>query len=67
MNTVLETLRQAAAEVSEPTVPLRLRDMEIDEIRSFVGAKKQRRWTWSGFYRQRRQVVASVTIGLWPF
>jgi IS1 family transposase/transposase-like protein len=58
--TVLKTLRQAAEEVSEPAVPRRVRDLEVDEFWPFVGDKKQRRWTWYGFDRQRRKVIASV-------
>ena len=59
-NRVLKTLRQAAAEVSEPIAPRRVRDMEIDEFWSFVGTKKQERWTWYRFDRKRRKVVAFV-------
>jgi insertion element IS1 protein InsB len=53
-------LRQAAEEVSEPAVQCRVRDLEVDEFRSFVGDKEQRRWTWYGFDRQRRMVITSV-------
>jgi insertion element IS1 protein InsB len=60
LNTVLKTLRHASTAVSDPVVPSRVKDLEIDEFWSFVGAKKQQRWTWSGFDRQRRKVVASV-------
>jgi IS1 family transposase/transposase-like protein len=60
LNTALKTLRQAAEEVSEPTVPRRVHDLEVDEFWSFVGAKGRRRWTWYGFDRQRRKVIASV-------
>ena len=60
LNTILKTLRQASIEVRDPEVPSRVLDLEIDEFWSFVGAKKQQRWTWYGFDRQRRKVVASV-------
>lgn len=59
-NTVLKTLRQAVTEVTEPVVPRRIRDLEIDEFWSFVGDKRRQRWTWYGFDRQRRKVVAFV-------
>src|SRR5215213_5058349 len=59
-NTVIKTLRQAAAKVGEPEVPHRVLDLEIDEFWSFVGAKKQQRWTWYGFDRERRNVIAFV-------
>lgn len=59
-HTVLKTLRQAAAAVSEPAPPRRVRDLELDEYWSFVGTKKRQRWTCYGFDRQRRQVAAFV-------
>jgi insertion element IS1 protein InsB len=34
--------------------------LELDEFWSFVRNKKQQRWTWYGFDRERRQVVAFV-------
>lgn len=58
--TVLKTLRAAAAQVTEPIVPKRVRSLELDECWSFVCSKKQQRWTWYGFDRQRRKVVAFV-------
>jgi IS1 family transposase len=36
------------------------RSYAIDEFWSFVRTKKQQRWTWYGFDRQRRKVIASV-------
>jgi insertion element IS1 protein InsB len=57
---VLKTLRAAAEQVSAPSVPKRVRALELDEFRSFVGNKQQQRWTWYGFDRQRRKVVAFV-------
>jgi hypothetical protein len=39
--TVLKVLRQATATVSEPIVPPRIKDLEVDEQWSFVGSKKQ--------------------------
>ena len=57
---VLRTLREAAGQISEPSAPKRVRALEIDEFWSFVRTKKQQRWTWYGFDRQRRKVVAFV-------
>jgi IS1 family transposase len=37
-----------------------VRDLEIDEFWSFVGSKQRPRWTWYGFDRQRKRVVAYV-------
>ena len=59
-NTVLKTLRTAATHASEPKVPRRIRDLELDEFWSFVGAKRRQRWTWYGFDRQRKRIVAFV-------
>ena len=38
----------------------RVRDLEMVEFWSFVGAKRRQRWTWYGYDRQRRKVVAFV-------
>lgn len=35
-------------------------DIEIDEMHTFVGNKKQRRWIWIVLHRQTRQVLAFV-------
>jgi insertion element IS1 protein InsB len=59
-NTVLKILRSAAASIPESPVPARIRDIEIDEFWSFIGSKKRPRWTWYGFDRQRKRVVAYV-------
>jgi hypothetical protein len=44
-NTILKTLREAATGVDEPAYPRRVRDMEMDEFWSFIGAKRRQRWT----------------------
>jgi insertion element IS1 protein InsB len=59
-NTVLKTLRTSAAIIAELSVSPRIRDLEIDEFWSFVGSKRRPRWTWYGFDRQRRRIVAHV-------
>src|SRR5205814_7443900 len=59
-NTVLKTIRTEAAAIPEPQVPRQIRTLELDEFWSFVGSKKQQRWTWLAFDRQRRRVVAFV-------
>ena len=38
----------------------RIENLEMDEFWSFVGKKADQRWTWYGFDRERKQVVASV-------
>jgi hypothetical protein len=40
---VLKTVRTAAAQIAEPTVPRRVRALELDEFWSFVRTKKQQR------------------------
>jgi insertion element IS1 protein InsB len=47
-NTILKTLREAAKRADEPAYPRRVRDLEMDEFWSFVGAKRRQRWTWYG-------------------
>lgn len=59
-NTVLKTLREAAQKFDEPIPPPRVAALGIDEFWSFVRTKKQQRWTWYAFERERRQVVAFV-------
>jgi insertion element IS1 protein InsB len=58
--TLLKVIREEAAAVPEPTVPGRIRTLELDEFWSFAGSKKQPRWTGYGCSRQRRRVVAFV-------
>src|SRR4030095_3510195 len=57
---ILKTLRESATRLDEPAYPRRVRDLEMDEFWSFVGAKRRQRWTWCGYDRQRRKVVAFV-------
>jgi len=57
-NTVLTTIKQRATEISEPRVPKRIGNVEIDEFWSFVEKKKSQRWTWYAFDRERKKVVA---------
>ena len=46
VNTVLTTIKQNSAEISEPRVPKRIRNIEIDEFWSFVEQKENQRWNW---------------------
>ena len=59
-NTVLGAIRAEAATVPAPAPPARIQDLEVDEFWSFVGTKAEQRWTWYGFDRQCRQIVALV-------
>lgn len=59
-NTVLALIKTAASAVAKPQVAKRIENLEMDEFWSFVGKKADQRWTWYGFDRERKQVVASV-------
>ena len=59
-NTILKALLEAATLADNPAYPWRVHDLEMDEFWSFVGAKRRQRWTWYGYDRQRRKVVAFV-------
>ena len=59
-NPIIKTLLEAATQADDPAYPRRVRDLEMDEFWSFVGAKRRQRWTWYGYDRQRRKVVAFV-------
>lgn len=58
--TVLSVLRQTAVRVSEPKVPPRIKDLEMDEQWSFVGSKKQQCWLWYGRNRRTGRIAAFV-------
>jgi insertion element IS1 protein InsB len=57
INTVLKTIRQQAARVTEPIVPARVTELEIDEMLSFVGKKADQRWLWYAFDPARKEIV----------
>lgn len=58
--TVLALIKTAALAVAQPPVAERIENPEMDEFWSFVGKRANQRWTWYGFDRERKQVVASV-------
>jgi insertion element IS1 protein InsB len=59
-NTVLKTIRQRAAQVTEPRVPPRIKDLEIDEFWSFVKDKAHQCWCWYGLNRATTRIAAYV-------
>jgi insertion element IS1 protein InsB len=59
-NTVLSLIKTAASVVAEPRVARKIDNLEIDEFWSFVGKKANQRWTWYGFDRERKRIVAYV-------
>ncbi len=58
--TVMKTIRERAAEVSEPRVPPRIKDLEIDEFWSFVKDKSRQCWCWYGLNRATTRIAAYV-------
>ena len=59
-NTVLQIIRDEAAQVTEPSLPHRVKDLEIDEFWSFIGAKARQHWCWYAWDRQRKRITAFV-------
>lgn len=57
-NTVLNRLRRAASQVSEPMLPSSLAKVEMDEQWSFVGSKKNQRWLWHSLDHHSRRIAA---------
>ena len=58
--TVGAVLRAAAAEVGEPRVPPRIKELKIDEQWSFVQSKKQQNWLWYALNRRTGRIAAFV-------
>jgi IS1 family transposase len=56
--TVMKTIRKRAAEIREPRVPPRIKDLEIDEFWSFVKDKSQQCWCWYGLDRATTRIAA---------
>ena len=48
LNEYLTGALEAAKRADAPAYPRRVRDLEMDEFWSFVGAKRRQRWTWYG-------------------
>ena len=58
--TVMKVIRERAAGVSEPRVPPRIKDLEIDEFWSFIKDKSQQCWCWYGLNRSTTRIAAYV-------
>ena len=58
INTVLKTIRQQAEKITEPVVPSRLTELQIDEMWSFVGKKANQRWLWYCFDAERKKIIS---------
>lgn len=59
-NTVLTHLRRAGDQTPEPRVPSHIKDLEMDELWSFIGCKKQQCWLWLARNRCTGRIVAFV-------
>ena len=57
-NTVLAHLREAAAQVPEPRVPPRIKELEMDELWSFIGSKSVQCWLWLARNRRTGRLAA---------
>jgi insertion element IS1 protein InsB len=56
----LKTIRQQATKTAEPQPPARLSEAEVDEMWSFIGAKKHQCWLWYAFAPQTKQIVGYI-------
>ena len=59
-NTVLRVLRHSAQQIKEPSVPPRIKDLELDEQWSFVGNKQHQCWLCYGRNRGSGRIAAFV-------
>lgn len=58
---LLQRLAQALPALRRSLMPAQANDiLELDELYSFVGSKKHKRWLWVALCRRTRQVVAYV-------
>lgn len=58
--TVMKIIREQAAQVAEPRVPPRIKDLEIDEFWSFIRKKSEQCWCWYGLNRATTRIAAYV-------
>jgi len=59
-NTVLKTLRERAAMILEPRLPARIKNLEVDELWSFIGNKSTQCWLWYALNRATKRIAAYV-------
>ena len=59
-NTVLKTLRERAAMILEPRLPARIKNLEVDELWSFIGQKSAQCWLWYALDRATKRIAAYV-------
>ena len=58
--TVMKTIRERAAQVAEPRLPPRIKDLEIDEFWSLIQKKSEQCWCWYGLNRATTRSAADV-------
>ena len=59
-NTILKAIRLAAEKLPPLRPPTKAQTVELDEFWSFVGKKKNQRWTWLGLTSSTRRIGAVV-------
>jgi len=59
-NTILKAIRLAAGKLPPLRPPNHAQTVELDEFWSFVGKKKNQRWTWLGLTSATRRIGAAV-------
>jgi len=52
INTVLKVIRAQAAQTPAPYLPERVADVEVDEMWSFIGKKRNQSWLWYAYLAQ---------------
>ena len=63
VNTILKTIRKHYAllpEQPQGTAPTTVKNVEIDELWSFVACKTRQRWLWYAYDRETKKILAYV-------
>lgn len=60
-NTIINRIKQIAKGVSKPIIIVRQEAVEVDEIKTFVGLKKNEYWIAYALNRKNRNVIDFVT------
>lgn len=61
VNTVLRTIRKIAEGIPTPPVPLKLKSVEVDELRTYIKYKRNEYWVAYALNRATGQVIDYVT------
>lgn len=57
VNTITKRIRHIATEIKKPCIVLKQESVEVDEIRTFIGSKKNTYWVAYALSRQTRKVI----------